>query len=573
MLRFRGDRAAKDNVILCFGGGDPWPICGGYRVRELVSPPNLRWYSLRLCSRWAARMSSSNPTDTYFPELVFCLCAAVGTDTRTISDALSNELHAVGYTPVPVRLSKLMTELPGFEFLDQIAEEDERIRQSMHAGNEIRRIVGHADAVARLALTPIRDKRAELSGGDPLVMAEGHCFIISSLKREEELETLRMLFGQRLFVVSVYEPTDARIENLCRNIAITKNSANPEEFVGIAEELVRIDQNEKENHLGQRLEEVFQRADVFLRTGQTMREDARRFIQIVFRAPYITPSVDEILMFHARATSRRSADLSRQVGAVIANNTGEILAAGCNEVPRAGGGVNWDSVADSERDYRDYKVGQDAAAATRKEIVGELLAALAKAEWLVESKKRQPPNDLANEALYSDEKPLAGTMVASLLEFGRIVHAEMAAICDAAMRGISVRGGTLYCTTFPCHMCARHIMAAGITRVVYIEPYPKSRAKKLYKRAVQVDQDRESDDDALKFESFVGIAPTRFLELFEMADRKDGQGYAYSTMAPNGGPKCVASGGLVSGYESEYLATLGDADWSLFQRLQSGSAA
>jgi deoxycytidylate deaminase len=198
------------------------------------------------------------------------------------------------------------------------------------------------------------------------------------------------------------------------------------------------------------------------------------------------------------------------------------------------------------------------------------LKALADANWLVESRASLLPNDLAQEALYNGEKPLAGTMVASLLEFGRIVHAEMAAVCDAAMRGVSIKGGTLYCTTFPCHMCARHIIAAGIDRVVYIEPYPKSRAKDLYRRAIQVDRDRESDDDAVKFEAFVGIAPTRFLELFEMVERKDDQGYAFAPTAPQGGPKCVASGGLVSGYESEYLASIGEADWTAFQRLRSG---
>jgi cytidine deaminase len=518
-------------------------------------------------------MSADRASETYFPELVFCLCAAVGTDTKIVSDALADELQAVGYTPVPIRLSKLMTELPGFEFLNELTAEDERIRHSMHAGNEIRRIIGHADAVVRLALTPIREKRTELNADEPLVMAERHCFIVSSLKREEELETLRTLFGQRVFLISVYEPKDSRIENLCRSIAISKSSANPDEFADVAKRLVRRDRKENENTFGQRLEDVFQRADIFLRAGQTLREDARRFVQILFQAPYKTPSVDEILMFHARATARRSADLSRQVGAVIANCTGEILATGCNEVPRPGGGVNWDSVADSERDYRDYKIGQDAATATRKEIVGELLHALAKANWLVDEKKSQVANDLAHEALYSAEKPLAGTMVASLLEFGRIVHAEMAAICDAAMRGVAVKEATLYCTTFPCHMCARHIIAAGVSRVVFIEPYPKSRAKKLYKRAIQVDHDRESDDDAVKFESFVGIAPSRFLELFEMVDRKDDQGYAFSTIAPKGGPKCVASGSLVSGYESEYLARIGDADWSRFQPLPSEEPA
>ena len=111
-------------------------------------------------------------------------------------------------------------------------------------------------------------------------------------------------------------------------------------------------------------------------------------------------------------------------------------------------------------------------------------------------------------------------------------------------------------------MCARHIIAAGIKRVVYIEPYPKSRAKKLYKRAIQVDQDREADDDAVKFEAFVGIAPSRFLDLFEMVTRKDDQGYSLKVEAPHNGPKGVRLGSPVSELESSYLASIDKAEWS-----------
>ena len=195
-----------------------------------------------------------------------------------------------------------------------------------------------------------------------------------------------------------------------------------------------------------------------IRCGQ----DVRRFVQLLFGAPFITPNIDELLMFHARSAAQRSSDLSRQVGAVIATNSGEILATGCNEVPKAGGGVNWDSVLGTDCDYRDYKAGQDAAAAAKKEIVGDLFGRLLKAGWLKEDKQQLSADALAQLALFSDDKPLAGAMVSSIPEFGRIVHAEMAAICDAALRGISLKGATLYCTTFPCHMCARHIIAAGI---------------------------------------------------------------------------------------------------------------
>jgi deoxycytidylate deaminase len=511
--------------------------------------------------------------DRYYPELVISLCAAAGTDTVPVYDALASELRSVGYKPILVRLSVLMGELPGLEYLRDLQEEDKRISESQRAGNAIRRILQHGDAVVRLALSKIHSTRASLNESqDPTVPAERHCFIISSLKRHEELETLRQLFGQRALLISIYEPKDQRVENLCRKIAGSRKSGDPDAHCDIARELIDIDQNERSDPFGQRLEDVFPKADVFLKAGTTLREDARRFVQLLFGAPYLTPTIDEFLMFQARATAQRSADLSRQVGAVIATKTGEILATGCNEVPRAGGGVNWDSVAGSDRDYRDYRLGQDAAAAAKMELVTELLKALSKAKWLCDEKLMVNSEALAQEALFGNDKPLAGTAVANLLEFGRIVHAEMAAICDAAMRGVPLSGGTLYCTTFPCHMCARHIMAAGIQRVVYIEPYPKSRAKRLYKRAIQVDEDRDADTGAVRFEAFVGVAPSRFIDIFDMVERKDRQGYSLNPAASsNACPKAVKLGALVTDLESSYFASVDETDWSQLANFQKGS--
>jgi deoxycytidylate deaminase len=494
-------------------------------------------------------------TSIVYPELVICLCAAVGTDTGVVTDALGAELRAVSYEPVPIRLSQLMVQLPGLEGLRDIKKEDVRIRKSMLAGNALREQLGE-DAMARLMLTEIHAFRKEREHTNPDIQAERSCFIVSSLKRKEEWATIRTLFGTRAFLVSIYEPRGQRTNNLCKGIAKSRNSPDPTTFEKIAGDLIDIDQKEQGIAFGQRLEEVFPLADVFLKADERLRENARRFVQLLFRAPYITPTIDEFLMFHARASSQRTADLSRQVGAVISTKAGEILATGCNEVPKAGGGVVWDKVAGTSRDYRDYKLGQDGAAAAKKELVADVLEALAQADWLKPELKGVSPDELAQRALFSKEEPLAAAKISNTLEFGRIVHAEMAAICDAAMRGVSIRWGTLYCTTFPCHMCARHIIAAGIRRVVYIEPYPKSQAKRLYAKAIRVDEDADADPDAVKFEAFVGISPTRFLDLFEMVGRKDGQGYALNELAPAGIPKGVSSGALVSEMESEYLVRI-----------------
>jgi len=106
-----------------------------------------------------------------------------------------------------------------------------------------------------------------------------------------------------------------------------------------------------------------------------------------------------------------------------------------------------------------------------------------------------------------------------LTEFGRAVHAEMNAILDAARRGVPVQGATLYSTTFPCHNCARHIIGAGISRVVFIEPYAKSRAAELHSDAIAIEPTQQVEAKVV-FAPFVGVAPRRYRELFDAAARE-----------------------------------------------------
>src|SRR5262249_32607492 len=89
-----------------------------------------------------------------------------------------------------------------------------------------------------------------------------------------------------------------------------------------------------------------------------------------------------------------------------------------------------------------------------------------------------------------------------------------------------VRDQNLYCTTFPCHMCARHIVAAGLKQVVYIEPYPKSMAKKLYECEILVDAEVHGGAAGVRFIPFVGVAPKKLDNWFHAGQRKDGEGWA-----------------------------------------------
>jgi hypothetical protein len=84
----------------------------------------------------------------------------------------------------------------------------------------------------------------------------------------------------------------------------------------------------------------------------------------------------------------------------------------------------------------------------------------------------------------------------------------------------------MYATTFPCHECARHIVAAGIARVVYLEPYPKSRAEQLYDDSINVDG--AGQDGRVPFQPFVGVAPRRYMQFFSLPKRKNEDGTWYN---------------------------------------------
>lgn len=65
-------------------------------------------------------------------------------------------------------------------------------------------------------------------------------------------------------------------------------------------------------------------------------------------------------------------------------------------------------------------------------------------------------------------------------ELCRGVHAEQNAVIQAAYFGVSIKDATIYTTTFPCSMCAKILINAGIHEVVYSDDYVDDLSKKLF---------------------------------------------------------------------------------------------
>lgn len=458
--------------------------------------------------------------------MFFALVGAVGTNLAEVQQRLEQELSGVGYKCHSVRLSQTLKAFDHDGHLSKIddAPEDDRIDKSMVAGNALRKRAKQGDAVSTLSLGSIQKYRKDNHAGDSVCY--NTAYILNSLKHPREISVLRKIYKDQLIVVSVYAPKEERIKILSDRIAKSHGSLDPSEYKERAEELIKTDEKEDGEDLGQNVRETFPEADVFINSteGADLLQQIKRLVEIVFGHPFRTPTKDEYGMFHALAASLRSADVSRQVGAAIFSGDGELVASGCNEVPSEKGGSYWEDDDTGIRDNRDFVRGIDYSVHMKKEMIKEIFKRLPK-EWFADAFYKLSDDKKVYKALEEgDIPPLKGSRVASILEFGRIVHAEMSAITSAARRGLAIKDTALYCNVYPCHMCARHIIASGIKKVIYIEPYPKSMTKKLYNESVRIDNASDASSSAVEFNPFFGIAPRRFIKFFEMTQRKTGDG-------------------------------------------------
>lgn len=448
-------------------------------------------------------------------ELFIGLVGAVGTDLSKVSNLLEEILLQYAYLSFPIRLAELLGTIERYSKSLRNTPADDYITSHMDAGDRLRLETGRDDALAVLALSKVGEARTK-SG----IASARRAFILRSLKHQDEINVLREIYGDSFYVVAAYAPRDLRRSLLSQRISQSRGVSPPEKFLAKAEELMWRDQTGSDRPYGQHVSEAFHRADVFVDASDSdlLRSSLSRFVALVFGDTLNTPLRSEYSMFHAKAAALRSSELGRQVGACISTDEGDVVSLGTNEVPHGGGGLYWSG---DKPDVRQFQVGTDSNDAHKQILIQDTLARLKEAGWLRKDLLSMSGEELAKAATTGEARVFSKeSRIANLIEFGRAVHAEMAALVDAARRGVSVKDCTMYVTTFPCHLCARHIVAAGIKQVVYIEPYPKSLTTELYPDSITVENDAPNDQ-VVRFLPFVGISPRQYLRLFEASKRKD----------------------------------------------------
>ena len=459
------------------------------------------------------------------PELVFALVGAAGTPIDKLSNELKNHLATFGYTSCDIRLSEL---LANFRWQDREGtSEFHRIRHLQDKGDAFRARLKDGAALARAGIAEIRRIRASISG-KPNLPAKDHAYILRQLKHPDEVELLRQVYGASFHLAAGHATRELRLKELAERIARRASEIGKgSHYLGEANEIIEVDEKQ-ESDFGQNTRDTYPKADFFANlNGPTGHYDVRRFVDLLFGHPFHTPSPDEYAMYQASAASLRSSDDNRQVGAVIVRLTSggldgkvknvDVIAAGMNEVPRGGGGFYWGGDSPDARDqWLVCRMDQDRAAEIKKSALAELIERINEQGWLRKAIGAKSSSELAVKLL----PHLRRTQFLDIGEFSRPVHAEMAALIDSARRGVAVDGQTMYVTTFPCHNCAEHIIAAGLERVVYLEPYPKSRANILHgDELVLESRDGKPESGKVVFLAFSGVAPHQYRQLFSMSER------------------------------------------------------
>ena len=445
-------------------------------------------------------------------EIFIALIAPIGIDLDAVESSLERSLKIVAYETNRIKLTSIFTEIDHNYNISYMNEFD-KYKKLIDAGDKICEDSKHLDVMALYGIELLK-KYNDRSLDKEIPKDIAHIF--RQIKRPAEIDTLKKVFGRNILFVSCYSSRDDRKNNLVKKLLRSERAKSKTELTSEAFAIMAKDEDERDRPAGQRVLDCYPHADFVVDCSSltSLNESTDRLIKVYFGHPFISPTKDEYCSYFANAASYRSLDLSRQVGAAIFNDSCEIISLGCNEVPKSGGGTYW---AGDKSDKRDYALGRDSNQQVREDMSTDALTRL-QPDWLDKKYSKLAGSELAYRAFEAPNAPLRGSMISDVMEYGRMVHAEMNAITDAARTNKSTQNCTLFCTTMPCHLCTKLIVASGIKRVVYLQPYPKSLVDELFVDSVAIDED--SHGVKVSYDSLKGVTPSGFRMAFRRIKKR-----------------------------------------------------
>lgn len=450
--------------------------------------------------------------NTQTAELFLGICSSIGSLKDEVILALKENLEKVyNYDVEIIKISKYIETYKTSEFKNQEGETTvfSSLKHKINEGNSIREKYDNKSVLVELAILDIHNSRladTKKREGEAIpsiidMKSRRKCFIFNSIKNREELLLLRQIYTDNFYQFSVFSPLQERMDSL-----LAKGLSLPE-----VNHIIKIDEFEN-NDFGQNVRGTFTEGDFFLRVSNDnvmrLNDKIKRYLHLIFESDIITPTQNETAMYSAKSASGNSSCLSRQVGASITDENGNLISTGWNDVPKYGGNLY------REGDVIDFRCKNDGFCSNDKQkdlLIDSIIESLAEDKNLESIFQGNSilKSDILKNAI---KKNLKKSKIKDLIEFSRSVHAEMHAIISGSqLSGSKMINGKLFCTTYPCHNCARHIIVAGIKEVYYIEPYVKSLCTLLHDDAITED---EESTDKVRILTYEGVAPRKYLSFF-----------------------------------------------------------
>jgi hypothetical protein len=207
-----------------------------------------------------SKSSTTTTASVLSDELLIALCGPVGSPIHKVASLFAAILtDRYGYEVKPsIRLSQLIQE-----HTESVPDKPmfERINRLIELGNNLRQQYG-ASVLADLAISKIaldREQAKEKSGVQRYEPKRRVCYIIDSIKNQEEYDALRQVYRDMLYFVGVYSPVPVREKNL-----LEMGMSLPEVYT-----LIDRDSGEEIAH-GQSVRTTFPLADFFLRVDSAV---------------------------------------------------------------------------------------------------------------------------------------------------------------------------------------------------------------------------------------------------------------------------------------------------------------
>jgi len=465
-----------------------------------------------------ARTRSSLPANT----IILGFTGTIGSGCTYIAEAIEHEYKYKYFS-----LSDILRNIAAKKGLNNPSVDD---LQTL--GNNLRAKYGNSYLVQELLkfikkgdLPGLKSDKGTLKG-----------IIIDSIRNDGEVYTLRQF--PYFYLFSVHSGFELRKQRTLRD----KKFKSKEEFKNA-------DHRDKAEDIqyGQQVAKCNDLADFIINNDknipQRASQEKKKFIDRVYNnyvllvehkqegviLPDNLPTTNETLMTMAYAESQRSSCLKRKVGAIIAeinhssfgngsdnriNESVNIISSGHNEVPL--GSIPCAFNPEYEKCYRDHLQEEHAKKIKFCPNCGEEIKLSSqkckKCKHEIKTFIKVCPDckneiDVQYKCPKCDKEVFKEYLIGAgkLLDMCKALHAEENALLSLKKHGgENFRNTVLYTTTFPCNLCANKIVASGINKVVYADPYPMKEAKTILAAG------------KVEIEKFEGIKSSAYFKLYNV---------------------------------------------------------